>query len=101
MAMPVKTIELDAAVTEATDLRVSGEPLLPSRETVWADLIVPEVADAELGRDLRQATRTARLFATRLEPELAFVNLRKGSFPYVRRADSSPDPEPEDLAAIH
>jgi len=67
-----RLLELEAAVTEERDMRVSAEALLPSRDAAWTDLVVPDVPDDELARDLMRAKTMETLFATRLERRYAY-----------------------------
>lgn len=67
-----RLLELDVAAREKRDLRVSETALPPSRTAAWGNLVVPDVDDAQLVRDLTQAKAVERLFATRLERRYAY-----------------------------
>jgi len=62
-----RVLELEAAIAQERDLRVSSGPLLPSRDAPWPDPIVSEVTDDDLARGLAQARATEGRFADQLQ----------------------------------
>jgi hypothetical protein len=67
-----RLLELDRAVAGERELRVSAEALLPSQEAAWADLVVPDVTDERLARELERARTTEKIFNARLERRYAY-----------------------------
>src|SRR5262249_8955639 len=62
-----RLLELRAAVAEDRDLRVSADPLVPSRGAPWPDVVVPDVTAEELGESLTRVTAAERRFADHLD----------------------------------
>jgi hypothetical protein len=69
-----RRLELDAAVTEDRDLRVSSGALVPSREAPWADLPTPEVGSDDLAAARVAETRFAEWLERRYGYDLVTRN---------------------------
>ena len=61
-----RVLELEAA-TRGSALRLSADPLLPSREAEWSELVVPDVADADLARAVTRAGAVERGYEAELQ----------------------------------
>jgi hypothetical protein len=63
-----RVLELETALAEERDVRVSAGPLVPSREAAWPVAIVPDVTEDDLVRARAAETR----FSARLERRYAY-----------------------------
>ncbi len=100
-----RLLEIDAARAEDRGVRLASGSLVPSRDAPWPALTLPAVGEDDLARRLAETRAAAGIPLLPFDrgetlrsglrgvlfslPELAFVNLRKGSFDYVPRAEAA------------
>jgi hypothetical protein len=61
-----RLLELDAALTQDRDLRVSSDALVPSREVLWSEPTLPAATEDDLTRRLAETGDAEKAFAERL-----------------------------------
>ena len=67
-----RLLELRAAVAEDRALRVTAGALVPSRDALWSDLVVPDVPEDALAQSLTRAIAAERRFADQLEQRCGY-----------------------------
>jgi hypothetical protein len=89
-----RLLELDAALAEDRDLRVSPGSLVPSRDAPWSELVLPDVSEDDLSRRIAQTRAAETLFAGRLRERYGYDLIRRNCVSEIFRTVDAAGAEP-------